>query len=214
MRFVQTLALVAAVASTLTGVASATSFYSDSSTTMYTGYDASSSAPTSTVSQGTYNLGTGGTWANPVSGSSWISFAPNTQPNGSAAQYDTHAADGYYTYTTYFTSDANAFGYLTVMADDTVSVYLDGTEIISEASAPYPTCSAARPNCLDPYTVALSGLSAGQNQLQFVVHQAAEYATGLDYVGVVATPEPGSLLLLGTGLLTGASTLVRRHRRA
>ncbi len=213
MRSLHTLALVAA-AFTLSGVASATTFSSDSSNTTYTGYSASSSAPTSTVNQATYNLGTGGTWANALPGSSWVSFEPNSDPNGSAAQPGNYAADGYYTYSAFFNSDANAFGYLTVMADDTVSVYLDGIKIIAEATGPYPTCAAARPNCLDPFTVSLSGLSAGEKQLQFVVQQAAEYSTGLNYVGAVATPEPGSLMLLGTGLLTGASTLLRRHRRA
>ena len=45
----------------------------------------------------TYDIGTGGVWANPLGNSSWVSFNPNTAPGGSVV-----APNGPYVYYTSF----------------------------------------------------------------------------------------------------------------
>lgn len=161
----------------------------------------------------TYNIGTGGVWSNPLGNSSWVSFNPNTAPGGSVV-----APNGDYLYYTTF-SDSTAStstGSITVMADDTTSVFLNGTLITPAAPATTTgTCTKGQPNCITPATYTLTGFVNGTNVLSFVVHQDFGFATGLDFIGSVntlPTPEPSSLMLLGSGLLGGAGTLLRRKR--
>ena len=102
------------------------------------------------------------------------------------------------------------------MADDTTSVYLNGKLIAAAAAAdPATACTVGKPNCVTPATYTLSGFVNGINYLGFVVNQDFGSATGLDFVGSVntlPTPEPSSLMLLGSGLLGGAGSLLRRKR--
>lgn len=161
----------------------------------------------------TYNIGTGGVWANPLGNSSWVSFNKNTYPGGSVVAPNSD----YFYYTTFTDNTARtSSGSITVMADDTTSVYLNGTQITPAAPAnPASACTKGTPNCITPATYNLTGFVNGTNVLSFVVHQDFGSATGLDFVGSVntlPTPEPSSLMLLGSGLLSGAGTLLRRRR--
>lgn len=161
----------------------------------------------------TYNLPNTAPWANALGNSSWISFNPNTYPFGSVI-----APNATYTYTTTFFDalPGSSSGMITVMADDTASVYLNGTLVAAAAmNSPAGNCTVGGPNCRVPTTFTLTGFVAGLNTLTFNVSQLYGVAEGLDFTGTVntnAVPEPGSLLFMGTGLLAGAGMFLRRFR--
>ncbi len=119
---------------------------------------------------------------------------------------------GYYIYeatldlTGYNAATASLSG--VVAADDSVSIYLNegGSAVFSGASG----FSSTTPFLIN------SGFVSGVNLVDFVVYNATG-PTGLMVDDTVATadaqtPEPGSLLLLGTGMALGAFQIVRRQR--
>jgi len=160
----------------------------------------------------TQNIIGNSAWAAPLAGSSWVSFTTTgatnnsnfyTVPNGTAVTFaETFTLNGPIT---------NAF--LNVLADDTTAVILNGTTLYNaNLGGSYPTCSSIAIGCLQStegsFTTAqlLPYLNAnGANTLDFVVYQEAGSSFGLDYSGSIttatATPEPGTLVLLGAGLL-------------
>ena len=161
-------------------------------------------------------------WAPALSGTSWVSFGltGDTQdpgfsvvPNGTVVSfYDVFNVPGVAT-----------GGSLTVMADDSATVILNGVTLVGEASASgntYAICSDFGIGCLRPTTFDLptSVLKTGSNTLEFQVAQRNGVSFGLDYSGFVtdpvATPEPGSGILLGLGLLAMAVFGLRRRRTA
>ena len=158
-------------------------------------------------------------WALPLANSSWISFADTGDtskpgsykvPNGTAVTFsETFDLFG-------VVSDAS----LTVLADDTTSVVLNGTTIFpANLGGSYPLCSSIPIGCL----VSTEGSfdfsqlgpllnSDGSNTISFTVYQEGDETFGLDYAGsfTATTPESGTLPLLSCGLAVLVLIIRRR----
>jgi hypothetical protein len=177
---------------------------------------ASSAVNTSndSISQGltnagpTQNISPNPTWAPALPGSNWVSFADTGNPSD-LGFYAVTPNGTSVTFAQTFTLYGPAYGgSLTVMADDTTSVALDGTTLFSaNLGGSYPNCSNVPIGCLTttaktidltPYIGLFNANST--NTLSFQVYQEAGSSFGLDYAGTISTPEPGMLAMLVLGL--------------
>jgi hypothetical protein len=165
------------------------------------------------------NISQNPAWYGPLAGSSWISFEQSgdpsspgfvSPPNGTSVTFmDSFFVDG---------TPTN--GVLNVFADDTTSVTLNGTLLKAAGTTTGSHCSANGIGCLSitEGDITLTGeLTAGVNTISFDVVQQAGSSYGLDYSGAInytatATPEPGTIALMGLPLL--ALGLARRKRSA
>jgi hypothetical protein len=127
-------------------------------------------------------------------------------------------------YTTTFTTLAgNSYsGSIFVLADDTASILLNGHSLLALGLLGSDNkCADSGVNCTTPTLVILPSafFLDGLNTLTFNVNQTI-FSTGLDFYGSAtgtvgstsAVPEPGTLFLLGTGLIGSAGLLLRRAR--
>lgn len=184
------------------------------------GYPSSLGTLTAPSSSTTYALNPNGVWASPLANSTWVGVASTAGP-GSGSGY-VNPAYGYYEFQTTFGATAGTYnGTLNVLADDTVEVLLNGNILVNfGALGNDSTCAQYAPGCLTSTekSLVLSGLSLNaSNTLDFIVEQAGNVSgsrgsdpSGLDFnASLTPTPEPGSLFLLGSGLL-GVAGIARK----
>jgi hypothetical protein len=195
----------------------------------FAGYTSFASPPpvasTPTLLSGTansYALAPNGVWAAPTGASTWVGYAANAGPGGTDPGY------GYYQFTTEFTAAGGSYnGSIALLADDTAEVLLNGAVIVPfGALGSDGHCSDSADSCLAADVINLTGVTlltgTDANTYTFIVEQAGIVGSGGDPSGLDFTssftsavaPEPGTLLLLGTGMLCASGLYYCRRKTA
>jgi hypothetical protein len=168
----------------------------------------------------TYTLPPNGVWGAPTGNSTWVGIA-NGGPGGTDPGY------GYYQFTTQFTALGGSYsGTMSLMADDTAEVLLNGVVILPFTSLGSDShCADTGVSCSIADVIQLTNLNllpgTDTNMFTFVVEQAGVLGSG-DPSGLnfttslsrVIAPEPRSLMLFGTGLLGALPIFFRRRKQA
>jgi hypothetical protein len=191
--------------------------------------DLDSSAATTTNNSGnpTLDISRNSAWALPIAGSSWISDAQTGDPSQPGFTVLPDGTNVLFSQS-FFLNGTIIAADLTVLADDTTSVVVNGTTIFAADLDPaggFPKCSAEPIGCLKTTeeTFTLAELSPyllqGTNTISFDVYQESGSSFGLDYKGRITAsdcPEPASVGLIGAGLvfLGLASRRLRMPSRA
>jgi hypothetical protein len=157
-------------------------------------------------------------WAAALDGSSWISYG-STGDAGDPGYINTPNGTIVIFTTQFILGGAITGANLTVLADDSTSVILNGNLLIAANTVPGSNCAGHPIGCLTStegvFTFAQLApfLVDGTNTLAFGVQQVAFSSFGLDFAGNVdtggSTPEPATVGLIGAGLVAFA-TLRRR----
>lgn len=147
-------------------------------------------------------------WAPALPDSDWISYGPTGDPSDPG--YFVPVDGTVVTFTTLFIlSGTVTDGTLTVLADDSTSVILNGQTILGTELTPGPQSTEeifTFPE-LAPYLV------NGANELSFGVVEVGANSFGLDFSGNLdpgETPEPATVAFIGVGLI--ALVLWRRRK--
>lgn len=175
----------------------------------------SSTSLTNNGSGSTYVITPDHVWAAPLAApngtaSSWVSDVTTTTKNSPVGSIVI------FTETFTLTGDPSLYiGSITVLADDSASVSLNGHQLRAVNPNQGTNCANAPIGCLTStqLTIALPSADfvAGANQLSFGVRQGvADTPFGLDFAGAVSNaPEPGTLGAFGLGMLVLAISVAR-----
>jgi hypothetical protein len=186
--------------------------------------NSSAAETTNNSSSPTIDIDINPAWAPAMNGTSWVSNVQSGNPSDPGYVSPPNGTDVIF-YDKFTINGTPTSGSVSVRADDTAAVFLNGVNIMPFASTTnntYYRCSDYPVGCSAANTATISltaQLKPGVNILSFSVEQLHEVSYGLDYSGTVtytpsttATPEPGTFALFGLPLV--AFGLIRRHRKA